>query len=157
MYVCVACVPGAHECLKTASDCLELELQMVVSRYVGGRNQTRSSCKSSKCFNCGANCEAWLLGGVLLPEPCTCPVRQALYLWATTTAPMFWMHTVCMSTTCHFVNVLISLLTWFKLESLGERKTQLRNCLCQTGLWACQWSIFFIVNWCSKAQPLVST
>jgi hypothetical protein len=47
MYTAYA--PDTQRDQKRESDCLELELQMVVSHHVDAGNQTQVLCKSNKC------------------------------------------------------------------------------------------------------------
>ena len=51
MYVRTMCVPGTHRAQKNVLDPLEVELQMVLSHYVGVGNQTWVLCKGNSALN----------------------------------------------------------------------------------------------------------
>lgn len=51
MSILPACVPAVHRGQERVLDPLELELQMVVSQYVGAENQNCVLWKNSQCFS----------------------------------------------------------------------------------------------------------
>lgn len=54
MCMCLGKCTEVHmswETQKRVLDPLELELQKIVSRHIGAKNQTQVLCKSSRCFD----------------------------------------------------------------------------------------------------------
>lgn len=49
IHMCTICIPGAWSGHKRVLDHLELDLQIIISHYMGAQNETQVSGKSSKC------------------------------------------------------------------------------------------------------------